>query len=77
MSQLTLAGTVGSRHMKYRNYDNDDFRELELHLTYSPISLFKWQMYMSQKMRSQWGQYLGDSKEHSDDEEDMLKVGDS
>ena len=50
-------------------------RTLELHLTYSPISLFKWQMYVSQKMRSQWNKYLGDTAQQSDEEEDMLKVG--
>ncbi|XP_065065864.1 putative lipid scramblase CLPTM1 [Rhopilema esculentum] len=52
---------------------NDTTPILDLHLTFSPLSLFKWQMYVSQKMRSQWNEYLGDTMQHTDEEEDMLK----
>ena len=38
-----------------------------------PISMFKWQMYVSQAMRSQWSQFLGDTVEHTDNEQDMIK----
>lgn len=36
--------------------------------------MFKWQMYVSQKMRSQWNKYLGDAAQQTDEEEDMIKV---
>ena len=52
---------------------NETTPELEYEITYSPISMFKWQLYISQSMRSQWNQYLGDTTEHSDQEQDMIK----
>ena len=41
---------------------NETVEELNLTLTYSPISLFKWQMYASQQMRNKWGSMLGESE---------------
>ena len=49
-------------------------RTLELHLTYSPISLFRWQMYESQRMRQKWFSVLGDEPEQSEEEQDSIKV---
>ena len=49
-------------------------RILELHLTYSPISLFRWQMYESQRMRQKWFSVLGDEPEQTEEEQDSLKV---
>lgn len=33
---------------------NDSVKELELQLTYQPLSLFKWQIYAAQTMRNKW-----------------------
>ncbi|XP_057307208.1 putative lipid scramblase CLPTM1 [Hydractinia symbiolongicarpus] len=52
---------------------NDTTPKLEYNIVYSPISMFKWQLYVSQSMRSQWNQYLGDSVEQTDSEQDMIK----
>ena len=49
-------------------------RTLELHLTYSPISLFRWQMYESQRMRQKWFSVLGDEPEQTEEEQDYIKV---
>ena len=49
-------------------------RTLELHLTYSPISLFRWQMYESQRVRQKWFSVLGDEPEQTEEEQDSLKV---
>ena len=49
-------------------------RTLDLHLTYSPISLFRWQMYESQRMRKKWFSVLGDEPEQTEEEQDSLKV---
>ena len=49
-------------------------RTLELHLTYSPISLFRWQMYESQRIRQKWFSVLGDEPEQTEEEQDSLKV---
>ena len=50
-------------------------RTLELCLTYSPISLLKWQMYESQNMRKKWFSVLGDAETQTEEEEDVMKVG--
>ena len=51
------------------------FRTLNLTLTYSPISLLRWQMYAAQNMRSKWYSMLGaDFMEDSDNDQDSLKV---
>lgn len=52
---------------------NETTKTLELHLTYSPISLFRWQMYESQRMRQKWFSVLGDEPEQSEEEQDSLK----
>lgn len=33
---------------------NDTVKELELSLTYQPLSLFKWQIYEAQKRKNMW-----------------------
>ena len=51
------------------------YRVLNLTITYSPISLLKWQMYAAQGMRSKWHAMMGmDFMEESDDDQDSLKV---
>ena len=51
------------------------FRVLNLTVTYSPISLFKWQMYAAQSMRSKWYNMMGmEMMEESDEDQDSLKV---
>lgn len=51
------------------------FSVLNLTITYSPISLFKWQMYAAQGMRNKWYGMLGsDFMEESDEDQDSLKV---
>lgn len=51
------------------------YRVLNLTLTYSPISLFKWQMYAAQSMRNKWTSMLGtDFMEDQDEDQDSLKV---
>lgn len=49
-------------------------RILDLYLTYAPLTLFKWQMYESQRMRKKWFAFLGDEFEESEDDQDSLKV---
>ena len=50
-------------------------RVLNLTLTYSPISLFRWQMYAAQSMRNKWTSVLGtDLVEDNDEDQDSLKV---
>jgi len=50
-------------------------RKLNLTVTYSPISLLRWQMYAAQNMRSKWYSMLGaDFMEDSDNDQDSLKV---
>ena len=51
---------------------NSTVVEVPLHLTFQPMSLIKLQLYLSQTMRSQWYQVLGDA-EQSDEEQDSLK----
>ena len=47
---------------------------LNLTLTYSPISLFRWQMYAAQSMKNKWyGMFGGDMLE-DDTDQDSLKV---
>jgi hypothetical protein len=52
------------------------FRILNFTLTFTPISLFKWQMYAAQGMRSKWYSVLGDDfmPEETDEDQDSLKV---
>jgi len=53
---------------------NDTVKEVNLTVTYSPLSLFKWQLYASQQMRSKWSQMLGGEVfEEADDDQDTIK----
>ncbi|XP_064624010.1 putative lipid scramblase CLPTM1 [Lineus longissimus] len=54
---------------------NETVHELNFTLTFTPISLFKWQMYAAQGMRSKWYSVLGDDfmPEESDEDQDSLK----
>lgn len=51
---------------------NETVNEVSLYLTFQPISLIKLQMYLSQNMRNQWYQALGDVQD-SEEEQDSLK----
>ncbi|XP_041352387.1 cleft lip and palate transmembrane protein 1 homolog [Gigantopelta aegis] len=53
---------------------NDTTKVLNLTLTYSPISLFRWQLYAAQGMRNKWYSFLGSDMEESDDDQDALKT---
>lgn len=53
---------------------NDTVKELELFLTFSPLSMFRWQLYTAQAMRSRWTSVLGsDMMQESDEEQDSVK----
>ncbi|XP_001602053.1 cleft lip and palate transmembrane protein 1 homolog [Nasonia vitripennis] len=53
---------------------NDTIKELQLRLTYQPLSLFKWQLYAAQTMRNKWtSSLLGDTQEEDGDDQDTLK----
>ncbi|XP_070577187.1 putative lipid scramblase CLPTM1 [Ptychodera flava] len=53
---------------------NETTPKLPLSLTFSPISMIKWQMYAAQSMRNQWTQILGDDMVDDDeDDQDSLK----
>ncbi|XP_008553083.1 putative lipid scramblase CLPTM1 [Microplitis demolitor] len=53
---------------------NDTVKELELHLTYQPLSLFKWQLYSAQNMRNKWtSSFMGDVADEDDSDQDTLK----
>ncbi|KOX68196.1 Cleft lip and palate transmembrane protein 1 like protein [Melipona quadrifasciata] len=53
---------------------NDTIKELELKLTYQPLSLFKWQIYAAQTMRNKWtSSLMGDSTDEDDNDQDTLK----
>lgn len=45
-------------------------------MTYSPISLFKWQMYESQRVRQKWFAVFGNDVQQTDEEQDVMKVTD-
>lgn len=49
---------------------NETVEELELDLTFAPLSMFKWQMYTAQSMQSKWT-HMG--MQHSDEEQDSIK----
>ncbi|KAL5008258.1 hypothetical protein ScPMuIL_013839 [Solemya velum] len=54
---------------------NSTTKKLNFTLTYSPISLFRWQMYAAQGMRNKWYNMLGTNlMEESEDDQDSLKV---
>lgn len=52
---------------------NETTKTLELHLTYSPISMIRWQIYESQRMRQKWFSILGDEPEQTEEEQDSIK----
>ena len=58
--------------MRDFNPINATVSELPLHLTFQPMSLIKLQLYLSQSVRNQWYQVLGEV-EQSDEEQDSLK----
>ncbi|XP_060084334.1 putative lipid scramblase CLPTM1 [Ylistrum balloti] len=54
---------------------NSSVKVLNLTLTYTPISLLRWQMYAAQGMRSKWYANLGmDFIEDNDDDQDTIKT---
>ncbi len=47
---------------------------LDLELTYAPIQLWKWQLYLSQGQRNQWFSNML-QEDPSDEDQDTIKVG--
>jgi hypothetical protein len=53
---------------------NSTTKVLNLTLTFGPLSMFRWQMYAAQGMKSRWYSVLGeDFMENSDEDQDSLK----
>nr|CAD2181975.1 unnamed protein product [Meloidogyne enterolobii] len=53
---------------------NETVEELNLTITFAPLSLFKWQLYASQQMRNKWSKMLGgEIFEESDSDQDVIK----
>lgn len=53
---------------------NKTIKELEIRLTYQPLSLFKWQLYSAQAMRNKWtSSLMGDVADEDDSDQDTLK----
>uniref|UniRef100_A0A1I8AYB9 Cleft lip and palate associated transmembrane protein n=1 Tax=Meloidogyne hapla TaxID=6305 RepID=A0A1I8AYB9_MELHA len=53
---------------------NETVEQLNLTITFSPLSLFKWQLYASQQMRNKWSKMLGgEIFEESDSDQDAIK----
>ncbi|EDW39932.1 GL16472 [Drosophila persimilis] len=58
---------------------NQTTPELELHLTFQPLGMFKWQLYAAKQMKNKWaGNMLGDimaagAVEETDEDQDSLK----
>lgn len=53
---------------------NDTVEELDLTLTFTPLSLFKFQLYAAQGMRNKWtSSMFGDTGEEQDEDQDSLK----
>ncbi|KRY34960.1 Cleft lip and palate transmembrane protein 1 [Trichinella spiralis] len=57
---------------------NSSVSTLDLKLTYSPLSLFKWQLYASQTMRNRWlgglAGGVGELFEENEDDQDSIKI---
>jgi hypothetical protein len=51
---------------------NDTVKEVNLTVTYQPLSLFKYQLYASQQMRNQWSSMMG-ADHGEDDDQDAIK----
>lgn len=58
---------------------NETTPELDLHITFQPLSMFKWQLYAAQQMKNKWaGNMFGElmaagGGEESDEDQDSLK----
>ncbi|KAK2583559.1 hypothetical protein KPH14_009512 [Odynerus spinipes] len=52
---------------------NNTVKELELKLTYQPLSLFKWQVYAAQSKRNKWTTAFMDTSDEDDNDQDTLK----
>ncbi|GBP41438.1 Cleft lip and palate transmembrane protein 1 homolog [Eumeta japonica] len=52
---------------------NETTETLELHLTYQPLSLFKWQLYTAQAMRDKLSMFSALGGEEQDEEQDTVK----
>ncbi|XP_012540491.1 cleft lip and palate transmembrane protein 1 homolog [Monomorium pharaonis] len=53
---------------------NNTVEQLELRLTYQPLSLFKWQIYMAQSVRNKWtSSFMGEASDDDDNDQDTLK----
>lgn len=53
---------------------NETVDKLPIYLTFHPLSMFKWQMYTAQAMRSKWAtMFGGDMMKESDEESDSIK----
>ena len=52
----------------------DHYRSLSLHLTYQPLSVFRFQMYVAISNRNNWWETFGQQDDQSDEEQDTLKV---
>ncbi|KAI1302398.1 Cleft lip and palate transmembrane protein 1 -like protein [Halotydeus destructor] len=54
---------------------NSTTLSLPLHLTYQPLTMFRWQMYTAQQMRSKWTSSVFGSEmmEESDEDQDAVK----
>ncbi|XP_060574557.1 putative lipid scramblase CLPTM1 [Ruditapes philippinarum] len=53
---------------------NDTIQMLNFTLTYTPISLWRWQMYAAQGMRNKWTNMLGGGVGEEDQDQDSLKT---
>ncbi|UYV65288.1 CLPTM1 [Cordylochernes scorpioides] len=51
---------------------NSTVHNLPLRLTFQPLTLFRWQLYTAQAMRSRWGMLLG-QEEVDEEDQDSLK----
>ncbi|XP_011154497.1 cleft lip and palate transmembrane protein 1 homolog [Harpegnathos saltator] len=57
----------------YQPLDNTT-KQLELRLTYQPLSLFKWQIYAAQSVRNKWtASFMGEVSGEDDNDQDTLK----
>uniref|UniRef100_A0A1I7X2U2 Cleft lip and palate associated transmembrane protein 1 n=1 Tax=Heterorhabditis bacteriophora TaxID=37862 RepID=A0A1I7X2U2_HETBA len=52
---------------------NETVKEINLTISYQPLSLFKYQLYASQQMRSKWSSMLGGDSFEEDDDQDTIK----
>ncbi|XP_005100873.1 cleft lip and palate transmembrane protein 1 homolog isoform X2 [Aplysia californica] len=53
---------------------NDTTKLLNLTVTYTPMSLFKWQLYAAQGMRNKWVNMLGSEAGDDEEDQDSLKM---